>query len=304
MVSVYDNLGGGRTYLSDVFALMKGSMLVVPALQEHVGIIDQISSFIEENHAYKLQQRKEQHMQPSFGGYSQDLMSYWGYKFETISLLPDQWDATPREFIENREKFVVNNYAQYCSVAKTAIGKAKLIIGGEVDAVWDCKPENKHDQINWVELKTSAEIYTDKDRIKYERKLLKMWIQSFLLGVPKIIVGFRSKDGILKRLEEVQTEKIPGLVKRNSGIWDGNICINFTAAFLDWLKEVITGDGVWRIRRREKSPIIEAFVQEVTGHGDILSPEFLAWRTRGSNRDPNVAKFSTETDLEELKATV
>ena len=67
-----------RTYLADVCALMKGSMLVVPALQEHVGIIDQISSFIEENHAYKLQQRKEQHMQPSFGGYSQDLMSYWG----------------------------------------------------------------------------------------------------------------------------------------------------------------------------------------------------------------------------------
>lgn len=29
---------------------------------------------------------------------------------------------------------VVNNYAQYCSVAKTAFGKAKIVIGGEVDA--------------------------------------------------------------------------------------------------------------------------------------------------------------------------
>jgi len=69
---------------------------------------------------------------------------------------------------------------------------------------------------------------------KYERKLLKFWIQSFLLGVPKIIVGFRSKMGILERLEELETSKIPGIVKRSGkNTWNGNLCINFTAAFLD-----------------------------------------------------------------------
>lgn len=57
-----------------------------------------------------------------------------GYKFETLSLLPDKWDATSREYIENREEMVVSNYAQYCSVVKTGIGKTKMIIGGEVDA--------------------------------------------------------------------------------------------------------------------------------------------------------------------------
>ena len=49
-------------------------------------------------------------------------------------MLPDQWDATPRDLIENREDLVVNNYAQYCSVVKTGVGKAKMLIGGEVDA--------------------------------------------------------------------------------------------------------------------------------------------------------------------------
>lgn len=29
---------------------------------------------------------------------------------------------------------VVNNHAQYCSIAKTGIGKARMVIGGEVDA--------------------------------------------------------------------------------------------------------------------------------------------------------------------------
>ncbi len=100
--------------------------------------------------------------------------------------------------------------------------------------MWDCKPDNKDDPINWVELKTSAEIANDKDMLKYERKLLKFWIQSFLLGVPKIIVGFRSKNGILQKLEELETKNIPGLVKRRGkGTWDGNLCINFTASFLD-----------------------------------------------------------------------
>lgn len=156
-----------------------------------------------------------------------------GYKFETLSLIPSTWDATSREVIENRENEIVNNHAQYCSIVKTGIGKSKLILGGEVDAgtsplippppstktlcsnlrtthgfsVWDTKPlpSNSSAPINWVELKTSATITSDRDLQKYERKLLKFWIQSFLLGVPKIIVGFRSKDGILEKLEELET---------------------------------------------------------------------------------------------------
>ena len=102
------------------------------------------------------------------------------------------------------------------------------------DTVWDCKPDQKDDPINWVELKTTAEIQSDRDVLKYERKLLKFWIQSFLLGVPKIVVGYRSKSGILQRLEEVETKSIPSLVKQQGrGSWDGNLCINFTATFLE-----------------------------------------------------------------------
>lgn len=70
--------------------------------------------------------------------------------------------------------------------------------------------------------------------MKYERKLLKFWAQSFLLGVPKIIVGFRDQQGIVHRMEEVDTYTIPSKVKKvGRGTWDGNICINFAAAFLE-----------------------------------------------------------------------
>lgn len=100
--------------------------------------------------------------------------------------------------------------------------------------VWDCKPDRKEDHVRWVELKTSAEIRNDRDMVKYERKLLKFWAQSFLLGVPKIVVGFRNQQGIVHRMEEVDTYTIPSKVKKvGRGTWDGNICINFAAAFLE-----------------------------------------------------------------------
>lgn len=166
--------------------------------------------------------------------------------------------------------------------------------------VWDAKPESKDEPVNWVELKTSAEIENDRDMLKYERKLLKFWIQSFLLGVPKIIVGFRSKHGILQRLEELETRNIPNIVmKKGKATWDGNTCINFTASFLECkvlalypvledlaervllgLKSNISSEGVWKIKRKERSSVIELFKVEECGHCDILSEEFVSWRNR------------------------
>lgn len=124
-----------------------------------------------------------------------------------------------------------------------------MSLSNNVVVVWDSKPANGK-PINWVELKTSADIRNDRDMITLERKLMKFWIQSFLLGVPKIIIGFRTPDGILKRVEEMDTASIPGTVKRRGkGTWDGNMCINFAAALLDCescstsLVLLLTGDS-------------------------------------------------------------
>ncbi|KXG51178.1 uncharacterized protein PGRI_067500 [Penicillium griseofulvum] len=236
--------------------------------------------FIEENNEYKNQQKEIQRKRGSPPGMApQELMMYWGYKFEKLAVLQKTWDESTREEIEGRENEVVNNAAQYCSVVRTGIGNVRMILGGEVDAIWDSKPPRQGDPINWVELKTSAQIRSDRDMIKYERKLLKFWAQSFLLGVPKIIVGFRDENGICRSLEELDTASIPGKVLSvGRRTWDGNVCINFTGAFLEWLKQTINKEGTWRIRKKEKSPVIEVYRVEEQGHGDILSPAFKAWR--------------------------
>lgn len=44
------------------------------------------------------------------------------------------------------------------------------------------------------------------------------------------------------------------------------------------LKSTITTEGVWRIRRQERSHAIEIFKMEEVGYGHILSDEFVDWR--------------------------
>ncbi|KAH8664096.1 protein RAI1 [Xylariales sp. PMI_506] len=256
--------------------------------------------FIEENNAYKVASRQEQQRQqskprrwdrgrgnqaPPPPQFSPDVMSYWGYKFETLSTLPATWAETSRDYIENRDQEVVSNKAQYCSVVRTGIGKSIICLGGEVDAIWDSKPMDKGAPINWVELKTNAEIHDERGMQNFERKLMKFWIQSFLLGVPKIIVGFRTSQGILNKIEEIKTESIPSTAaQRGVKSWNANMCINFASGFLEWLKRTINDDGVWRIRRQSRSSTIEVFRVEEAGHGKILTDEFINWRIKLSLR--------------------
>ncbi|KAK8929540.1 Decapping nuclease RAI1 [Metarhizium anisopliae] len=241
--------------------------------------------FIEENNEYKLQSRaKENHRGPRRGP-PLEVMQYWGYKFETLSTLPKIWAETSREYIENRENQIVNNKEQYCSVVRTGIGKTVLCLGGENTTltrkpVWDSKPQPGQ-PINWVELKTTAEIRSDHDMDNFHRKLMKFWIQSFLLGVPKIIVGFRTRDGVLVDVKEIETHNIPQTVNSRQGArWNADMCVNFAGEFLEFLQSTINDEGVWRIRRHPASPTIEVFKVEETGHGNILSDEFKNWRIK------------------------
>jgi RAT1-interacting protein len=213
---------------------------------------------------------------------SREMMTYWGYKFETLALIPTPPSSTSPAEVERHQRSVVSNHAQHCSIVNTSFGPHSLILGGEVDGLLAPKPTDPDAPVQWAELKTSEELppparQQHRDILKFERKLLKFWAQSFLLGVPKIIVGFRSKAGILRGLQTFNTHELPGLVRRGTNCWDGNVCINFATEFLGWLKETIKEEGVWSITLRKKSGVVE--VRKVgEGCGKIVSEEFLAWR--------------------------
>jgi RAT1-interacting protein len=75
----------------------------------------------------------------------------------------------------------------------------------------------------------------------FHRKLMKYWIQSFLLGVPKIIVGFRTREGILVDVSEVDTQGIPQTVNsRPNPAWNADMCVNFAGEFLECTPAMIS----------------------------------------------------------------
>jgi RAT1-interacting protein len=218
---------------------------------------------------------------------SREMMTFWGYKFETLALIPTPPATTSPAEIEKHQRSIVSNHAQHCSIVHTSFGPHSLILGGEVDGLLAPKPKDPDAPVQWVELKTAEELppparQQHRDILKFERKLLKFWAQSFLLGVPKIIVGFRSKAGILRGLQTFNTHELPGMVRRGTACWDGNVCINFATEFLAWLKDTVTEEGVYSIVLRKKSGVVE--VKRVReGTGGIVSEEFLVWRRRAEN---------------------
>lgn len=242
--------------------------------------------YIEEDFPSRAAQRAAESSQPPRyqdpNQPSHKMMTYWGYKFEALSVLSKPPSETSAEIIANRTRVPVSNHAQHCSIVRTSFGPHSLILGGEVDGLASPKPPATSDApIPWIELKTAEELPPhprDRDILKFERKLLKFWAQSFLLGVPKVIVGWRSKQGILKGVQEFDTGKIPGMVRRGSACWDGNVCINFAAAFLAHLKETIKEDGVYSLTLKKRSGVIEIQKVKEDGLGDIVSKEFLDWR--------------------------
>ncbi len=58
----------------------------------------------------------------------------------------------------------------------------------------------------------------------------------------------------------------------------GELNLHRTLLTVAGLKATIDSEGVWRIRKREKVPVLEVFKVEESGTGDILPPDFVAWR--------------------------
>jgi hypothetical protein len=147
---------------------------------------------------------------------------------------------------------VIDANTEYVSVIRTRLGEHRLLLAGEVDCMEAHRPGDRGGvpplgSRKYIELKTSVVITDDRRRTSFERyKLLKFWAQSFLLKVPKIVVGFRDDDGQLVSLQTLDTTRIPKLVRGKDRMWDATVCMNFLEMVLGRMARAAThaGDGV------------------------------------------------------------
>ncbi|XP_034395370.1 decapping and exoribonuclease protein isoform X2 [Cyclopterus lumpus] len=161
---------------------------------------------------------------------------YWGYKFEqytcadNVHSLPDPGG-------------VVNTNEGFCTVVQTRLADHRLLFSGEVDCR-DKDPNAPAAPACYVELKTSAEICTPKQRSNFHRfKLLKWWAQSFLPGVPRVVAGFKDEEGVVVTVDTFPISKISQLIKNEHNCWKPTVCMNFCCDFLSFVKQIATEDN-------------------------------------------------------------
>ncbi|XP_047177684.1 NAD-capped RNA hydrolase DXO1-like [Vigna umbellata] len=148
---------------------------------------------------------------------------YVGYCFESLAT------EDPRR-ADGEGIHHVDANVEFCSVIKTKLGAQRILMGAEMDC---CDSTNDGKRF-YVELKTSCELnYHTEERFERE-KLLKFWIQSFLAGVPYIVIGFRDDAGRLVRTERLRTKDITQRVKMKN-YWQGGVCLAFADEVLSWL---------------------------------------------------------------------
>ena len=150
----------------------------------------------------------------------------------------------------------------------------------------DYKPDPPENPVShYLELKTSRSLINPRQIKTFEsQKLLKFWAQSFLLGIPRIIVGFRSDTNVLLSTQTLETMAIPAQVRERGGpgVWDGNVCINFAARFLEVLRAGMEEGALMGIRFQKGGAAVEVFRKE---GGTFLTKEFIKWKDQVRNSE-------------------
>jgi len=155
---------------------------------------------------------------------AQRLMSYFGYRFEALCTGHDG---------------TIDANDEYVGLFNCKLGDHRLAVAAEIDCVDDAG--------TYVELKTNKLLASKRLVGTFERfKLFKFWVQSYLVGVPRIVVGFRDEDE-LRKLQSFDTLELPGLAAAGAQgrpSWRPQACLGFADAVLTWLRAALdAADG-------------------------------------------------------------
>ncbi|XP_064453488.1 decapping and exoribonuclease protein isoform X3 [Mirounga angustirostris] len=162
-------------------------------------------------------------------------LMYMGYKFEQY-MCADKPGSSPDPSGE------VNTNVAFCSVLRSRLGNHRLLFSGEVDCT-DPQAPSIQPPACYVELKTSKEMHRPGHwRSFYRHKLLKWWAQSFLLGVPNVVAGFRNPEGFVCSLKTFPTMEMFEYVRNDRDGWNPSVCMNFCAAFLSFAQNTVVQD--------------------------------------------------------------
>ncbi|KAK4306211.1 hypothetical protein Pmani_021938 [Petrolisthes manimaculis] len=114
--------------------------------------------------------------------------------------------------------------------------------------------EDFKDLSSFITVKCCKEIDTTdafKARNFRKFKMNQWWAENKLCGIPRVVVGFRTEEGQIYRLENYDTDKLPTLAE---GLWEPRVSLNILTSFLAFVKKKVmeAPEAVHRFERQSQ----------------------------------------------------
>ncbi|XP_063590599.1 decapping and exoribonuclease protein-like isoform X2 [Penaeus indicus] len=164
----------------------------------------------------------------------------WGNKFE--------------QYLKGDPDDILNANEEYHSVLQLSVGGFSLLYSPEIDcADADAYREDHKDMSAFVLIKCLKDC--TRTTYYYQRfRQSDWWLDNMLTGIPRIIVGKCTGDGVVNSMELFKTEDLPALAENE---WDPDVYINFLVSFINFMKQKVAKDttAVYMFERRARDNI-------------------------------------------------
>jgi hypothetical protein len=215
---------------------------------------------------------------------------YHGYRFELECTTRDDAAA------DAEEGGVVDANVEFISVVATRLGGLKLVIAGEVDAARaeahaaasgagsgdgsGAAAAPGANPVEYVEFKATF----PRPRTRMRAALRRWWTQSYLLGIPSIVVGYReTADGVLRATETIATADLPRWGDDGRGgardAWRAGEVVGQLERTLRWIVDALAAqpDGTpCVIRHRPGETVLRLCVADAPSAGGVAMKRALS----------------------------
>ncbi|PNW80989.1 hypothetical protein CHLRE_07g338400v5 [Chlamydomonas reinhardtii] len=167
-------------------------------------------------------------------GTDPDRFTYYGYKFEALATeAPDQQSGG-----------VVDSTGEFAIMVQMRLGRHCVTMAAETDA-WDPPPpglavpeDGSADYVGYVELKTFVIPLGERAHERLLRdKYPRWWLQSYLAGVPTLVLGGRDRGGVITEVSRLPVTRLPAMAAEAGVPFDAARMLRFGDAALDRMCE-------------------------------------------------------------------
>ncbi|KAG2434870.1 hypothetical protein HYH02_012070 [Chlamydomonas schloesseri] len=170
-------------------------------------------------------------------GTDQDRFTYYGYKFEALATEPPAGQ-------EEQAAHVVDCTGEFAIMVQMRLGRHLVTMAAETDA-WQPPPpdlampeDGSADYVGYVELKTFVIPVGDRAHERLLRdKYPRWWLQSYLAGVPTLVLGGRDRAGVLREVTRLPVTRLPAIAAERGVPFDAARLLRFGDAALDRMCE-------------------------------------------------------------------